>query len=201
MREPSSPIIDAAVVATLLAGGASRRMGIDKMALTLGTSTLLAAAAAALAPVAALRVQVGGGASETPGWPVIADAWPGAGPAAAIATALLHFPGAAIVVCAADMPFVPTALLATALARLPGHDAVAPRHGGRWHPLAGAYSPAILPAIVARLDRGDRSLQELLDAADVVPLEGKELAAWGDPERMLLNVNTPEDLQRARDWL
>lgn len=188
-------------VAVLLSGGASRRMGVDKTTLVLGDSTLAARAAAALAPVSRVRVQVGGHAGAVPGWPMIADAWPGQGPAAALATALLHFPGAAVVVCAADMPFVPTALLAAALTALPGRAAVAPRHGGRWHPLAGAYSPRILPVLCARLEAGERSLQGLLDAVDAAALEGADLAAWGDPARTLLNVNTRDDLQRARDWL
>lgn len=201
MPPTASPPTADTVVAALLAGGASRRMGRGKAALEIGGRPLASYPARALEAVAAIRVQVGGEPLQPPGWPVLQDAWTGAGPAAGIATALLHFPGAAVVVCGVDLPFVTAALLGALLAKLPDRDAAVPRHGGRWHPLAAAYSPRILPRLRARLDAGEGSLQALLDAAVVAPLQGDELARLGDPERLLLNVNTPADLERARQLL
>jgi molybdopterin-guanine dinucleotide biosynthesis protein A len=49
-----------------------------------------------------------------------------------------------------------------------------------------------------QLDAGDRRLTAVLDALRVRYVEGDELAAFGDPELLFANVNTPDDLGRAR---
>jgi molybdopterin-guanine dinucleotide biosynthesis protein A len=38
-----------------------------------------------------------------------------------------------------------------------------------------------------------------LEGVDEVEYVGAELRRFGDPDLFLMNVNTPEDLQRARD--
>jgi molybdopterin-guanine dinucleotide biosynthesis protein A len=189
------------VVVGLLAGGTSRRMGRDKAALDLGGRALAQWPAAALAPIAEHRVQVGGDPIDGLGWRVVSDRRSNCGPAAGLETLLLEFPGASVVVCGVDLPFVPSALLARALERLPGYAAAIPRHGGRWHGLVGAYSPALLPELSRWLDDGRRDLQRLLDQADVYALESAELAAFGAPEHTLCNVNTREELDMARAGL
>lgn len=188
-------------VGALLAGGASRRMGRDKRELLLGGQPLAHRSAAALRQVADTVVQIGGAPVSGLGWPVIDDRRPAHGPAAALETALETFPGAAVVACGVDLPFITAGLLAEALRRLPGHAAAVPRFGGRWHALAGAYSPALLPALTAWLDGGRRDLQGLLDSVDTVPIEGAELERFGDPARLLANVNTPADLRAAEEQL
>lgn len=191
----------APTVGALLAGGASRRMGRDKRGLLLGGEPLAQRPAAALRSVADLVVQVGGSPVNGLGWPVLEDRRPGQGPAAALETALEAFPGAAVVACGVDLPFVDAELLAYALGKLPGHAAAVPRHGDRWHALAAAYSPAFLPELTAWLDSGRRDLQRLLDATDVIAIEGPELERFGDPALLLANVNTPADLAAAQERL
>ena len=54
----------------------------------------------------------------------------------------------------------------------------------------------------AALDRGARSVRELLEGlADVRYVREEELRRFGDPSLLLLNVNSPEDLDRARKAL
>lgn len=186
------------VIVGLLAGGTSRRMGQDKAALEFGGKALAHWPAAALARIAEHRVQVGGEPIDGLGWRLLNDRRVDCGPAAGLETLLLEFPGASAVVCGVDLPFMPSELLARALERLPGHAAAIPRHGGRWHGLVGAYSPALLPELSRWLDDGRRDLQRLLDQADVYALESAELAAFGAPELTLCNVNTREELDLAR---
>ncbi len=198
MREDRSGDIARAVVA-VVAGGQSARMGVDKSALSLGDRPLGMWSARALSAVCEARLQLGGEPIPGLGWPVLADLRPGCGPAGAIETGLAAFAGAALVVCAADLPFVPAALLADLLQRLTdGRIAAAPRHGQRWHPLCAAYSPAFLPPLRAWLDGGRRDLQRLLDRVDAVEIRDSELRVFGDPRDMLHNINTPEDLEAAR---
>jgi molybdenum cofactor guanylyltransferase len=67
------------------------------------------------------------------------------------------------------------------------------------HPLCAAYRREIRPAVSAALDRGVRSVRELLeDLPGVRYVEEGELRRFGDPELLLMNVNSPEDLTRAR---
>jgi molybdopterin-guanine dinucleotide biosynthesis protein A len=52
-----------------------------------------------------------------------------------------------------------------------------------------------------RLDAGHLALRGVLDDIDVHRLEPDDLAALDPEGRALWNVNTPEDLERARGWL
>ena len=190
------------MVGVLLVGGASRRMGESKSELELGGKPLGQWPAAALATVCERRLQVGG--APVPGleWTCIPDLRSDVGPGAGLESALLYAPGAAVVVCAVDTPFVSPDLLAAALARIAaGSIAAAPRHEGRWHPLCGACSPSLLPLLSAWLDAGRRDLQGLYDKVGATPLEGETLTAFGDPQRLLLNLNEPADLAKAQQML
>ncbi len=158
--------------------------------------------AAALAEVCERRLQIGGAPVPGLGWQCIPDRRAETGPGAGIESALLYAPGAAVVLCAVDTPFVNAALLAAALACIvEGSIAAAPRYDGRWHPLSGACSPALLPRLGAWLDSGRRDLQGLYDEVGATPIEGDALAAFGDPERLLLNLNEPADVARAQKLL
>ncbi len=187
-----------APVGALLAGGSSRRMGQPKAEMELGARPLAAWAAASLAHVCQQLVQVGGEPIAGLGWQVWADRRADTGPAAGLETAL-HGAGSAVIVCAVDTPFVPSGLLRAAH-RAVRHGALAavPHWRGRWHPLCGAYSPDVLPFLTARLEARQIDLRGLLESIAVWPLHGAALRAFGEPDRMLMNVNSPDDLERAR---
>lgn len=186
-------------IGALVAGGSSRRMGIDKADLRLGNRPLAAWAADALMGAAEVCVQVGGRPIAGVDWTVVADRRPDCGPAAGIETALLHFPGAVVLVCAVDTPFVPVALLQHAHTLLAdGMEAAVPRIDERWHPLAAAYSPRILPPLSDWLDAGGKRLQQFLDTRHVARIDAGCLRQFGQPSTLLLNVNTREQFARAQ---
>jgi molybdopterin-guanine dinucleotide biosynthesis protein A len=76
--------------------------------------------------------------------------------------------------------------------------AAIPHHGGRSHPLCGAYARALLPRVSAALDGGTRAVSEFLEGTVGVQYVGEELRRFGEPDLLLLNVNSPLDLERAR---
>jgi molybdopterin-guanine dinucleotide biosynthesis protein A len=129
---------------------------------------------------------------------VVPDVRPGLGALGGILTAVVAGP-APVVVAAWDMPFVPAALLRTLAEGLVRADACLPESGGRRgvEPLCAAYGPGCLSAIEASLAAGDLRAVGFHRAitVDIVPLE--RVRAFGDPDAIFLNVNTPDELAAA----
>ena len=70
-------------------------------------------------------------------------------------------------------------------------------------PFCAAYGrDAVLAAVKTALDSGVRGVREVVGGLPgVMYVEERELRAFGDPARLLMNVNSPEDLARARAML
>jgi molybdopterin-guanine dinucleotide biosynthesis protein A len=67
------------------------------------------------------------------------------------------------------------------------------------HPLCAAYEREVRSEVTAALDRGVRSMSGLLEGLPRVQyVGGEELRRFSDPELLLMNVNSPGDLARAR---
>jgi molybdenum cofactor guanylyltransferase len=178
-----------AMVAAVLAGGASRRMGEPKAGLVVEGRTLLERAVAAAREAGLRPVVVAKATSPLP--PVDAERWTEPDlprhPLAGIVAALKTAGPAGIVALACDTPFVPARLLA----ELAGRDATTlVRAGGRLHPLPGRYAAQALAPLAAAL-ADEAPLQRALLALGAAVLDEADEAA-------LANVNTPEDLVRAR---
>jgi molybdenum cofactor guanylyltransferase len=103
-------------------------------------------------------------------------------------------------VAAGDMPFLTEDLVGYLLERLEKGGALAavPRYRGRAHPLCAAYSRSLLPLVGSALDPGTRAVHEFLEGLDEVEYVEGELLGFGDPDLLLMNVNSPGDLERAR---
>ncbi|HEY8393934.1 MAG TPA: molybdenum cofactor guanylyltransferase [Thermaerobacter sp.] len=89
------------------------------------------------------------------------------------------------------------------LEEAPAWDAVVPRHGGRPEPLLAIYGRHLVPVVENLLARGGGPLRLILEAPGVRVCWVEEPALRRfDPElRSLINVNTPQDYQRAvRRW-
>lgn len=128
---------------------------------------------------------------------VVPDVLPGCGALGGILTAV-ETVGATVCV-AWDMPFVPAELLAALAAGLPSTDVVVPESDSRRgvEPLCAAYGPACAPAIRAALARGDGRAVGFHDTVRVTRLPREAVLQYGDPAVLFLNVNTPDDLERA----
>jgi molybdopterin-guanine dinucleotide biosynthesis protein A len=186
----------------VLAGGRSSRMGRNKLPLMVGRKPLLDRVCIALASRCDEILVVGGyapaGARHVP------DLRPGReGPLAGIEAGLLAARHRAVFVAAGDMPFLSGDLAGYLLGLLSGDvPAVVPNFGGSLHPLCAAYGREVRPAVSAALDRGRRSVRELLeDLPGVRYVRQEELQRFGNPVLLLTNVNSPEDLDRARKTL
>jgi molybdenum cofactor guanylyltransferase len=178
-------------------------MGRDKLLLEVGGVPLLRRVHDALsAPCAEIVVVGSGGESARLGEirRIPDERRGGLGPLAGLETGLAAARNRLVFVAAGDMPFLSADLVCCLLGRLEerGVSAVVPRHRGRTHPLCAAYDREILPQVSSALDGGVRAVREFLEDLDQVEYVEKGLWRFGDPDLFLMNVNAPEDLDRAR---
>lgn len=185
----------------VVAGGLSSRMGTDKALIELSGRSLAARAAERLDAVCPEVVVADRGRGVVPDLRSVPDG-PGRGPAAGLLGAARAGAGRPLLVLACDLPAVPVALLAELVRRGRAHraDCVLPRTGRGIEPLAGYYGPGALTALEEQVAGGGYALLSLFERDDVRVelIENEELAAFGEPEAMFLNLNAPEDLDRFR---
>ncbi len=176
-------------------------MGEDKLSLEVGGLPLLLRVHQALVIWCKEVLIVGEAGTSPQGARRISGERPGGqGPLAGLEAGLAAARAPLVFVAAGDMPFLPAALVGYLLGRLEraGAGAVVPRYRGRTHPLCAAYDRALLPLVGSALDGGVRAVRAFLEGLDEVDYVGEELGRFGDPDLFLMNVNAPEDLERAR---
>lgn len=202
----------------VLAGGESRRYGAPKALARVGGIRIIDRVIAALeqvAPALALSANdpVLFADLDLPTFP---DERPGLGALGGIHVALRQAgaagrPGILAVAC--DMPF-PCVPLLHRLSRVvfgsgdgsdaggagaTRPDAALPESRGRRgvEPLFAAYRVSCLPAIEAALEAGDRRMVGFHREVHVHRVPLQEVRSLCDPERAFLNVNRPEERDRA----
>ncbi|MFW7269985.1 NTP transferase domain-containing protein [Gluconacetobacter sp. Hr-1-5] len=180
----------------MLAGGASRRMGQDKAALSYDGHPQLARAFALLTPrvtrsFVSLRVDQ----MDDPlrrALPCIVDTLASIGPAAGLLAAHAACPDVAWLVLACDLPLL-DGLTLDALTQARGDDcsAVAFRseHDGEPEPLCAIWEPGALETLRREISHGRGSLRTILAGV------GKILPPH--TPGALDNINTPADRTRA----
>jgi len=189
--EPASAIV--------LCGGDSRRMGgRDKALVEFRGRPLLAWVVDALRETSADIIIVSNRAAAHGafGGRVVPDHDPPCGPLGGIAAGLAAARHDLGLVVACDMPFLRAEFLRLLIRRAARSDAAVPRIGRDYEPLHAVYRRTCLPAIERRIAAGDLAAFSFFPD---IRLEVVAESAWRavDPEgRSLLNINTPEDLER-----
>jgi molybdopterin-guanine dinucleotide biosynthesis protein A len=179
----------------VLAGGRGSRLGGAKPTADLAGRPLISYPLAALTEAGLEAAVVAKSDTDLPKLDVEVLTEPAepVHPLAGIVAALRQT-GRPIVVIGCDFPFVPAALV-RALADAP-EPLVVPAPGGEGQPLVARWTPALLPALEAALDR-EEPLRRTVAALSPRLLGDAELAQFGDPARVFFNVNTPTDLRHA----
>ncbi len=119
-------------------------------------------------------------------------------PLCGVLSALRHSGGRAAVVLGCDMPLVTPALLSWLASR--PEPLIAPSLGGRTQPFPARYGRSVLAALELAL-AAELSMRRALDSLRPRLIANHELAHFGDPARLLFNVNSPEDLTIATNLL
>ena len=191
------------LTAAVIAGGAGRRMGMDKRTIPVDGIPLLARAVAAVSQIA---TEVLVATTRTRPLPVelsadvriVHDRVSHGGPLAGIEAALAEASHELVLIVAGDMPWLQQPLLRLLVERAraePQADAVAIQAARGLEPLLAVYRPAVRPALTGLVDRGERRVGRLLELVRVVAVSED---AWrrADPEGIsLVNLNRPADIR------
>ncbi|MBI1734896.1 MAG: molybdenum cofactor guanylyltransferase [Candidatus Rokubacteria bacterium] len=189
------------VTGVIQAGGRSTRMGGEpKALLDLGGRRIIERVVDALAAVLSDLMLV----TNTPetyaflGLPMVADVHPGAGSLGGIYSGLRAAPGAAAFTVACDMPFLSPDVVRLVVERAGDGDVVIPRVGGQLETLHAVYGKRCLPAIEARIAAGRLKITGFFEDVRVVEIPEEAIARVANPAIVFMNVNTPDELARAR---
>lgn len=192
--------------AFILIGGRSSRFGSDKALADLGSVTLAENAARLIGGIPGCANVTLVSANETQfadaqmPLNVIADKNPGFGSWSGLQTALAASKREMTFVLACDLPLLSKNLLeklVKAVQETNSKAAVPLQPDGRLQPLCGIYrTKPVLAAVNAKIESNERlpsliSFVREIEAAVVEPAENED-------ENVFLNVNTREDLEKAR---
>jgi molybdopterin-guanine dinucleotide biosynthesis protein MobB len=185
---------DTVHIGVLLAGGESRRMGLDKRGLRLRGETLLRRNLAFLGgifPVVGLSVRSAGQAPpDLPaGVVVIPDEVPGS-PLAGLASVLERL-GEPVFAMAADLIAPDPGAVARVLAEFRDVDVALPVAEDHLEPLHAVYGPGCLPHMRQLLAAGAHSVLDLFPLVRVARVQFADTAPF-------FNVNTPADWAEAQ---
>lgn len=191
------------MLTVILTGGGSRRMGRDKALLPIGEKTMLQYLidkySSAIGPVAVSVNREGRfpfeGATE------LLDKYPDMGPLNGLVSAFEKSEEDTVFVTGTDLPFGEPGL-ALRLEELMGDaDACIMRRGKKgFEPLFAIYRRVCGERADECLSQGKKSIRDLLELIKIRYVEPEELEDY-DLERILMNVNTPEEYEEMRSLL
>jgi molybdopterin-guanine dinucleotide biosynthesis protein A len=190
------------VTGIIQAGGGSTRMGGQPKALMeLGGRRIIERVLAALRPVVDEVLIV----TNTPELyaflelPMVADVYPDHGSLGGIYSGLRAAAGQAAFTVACDMPFLRPEIVELVVSRAGEGDVVIPRAGDQLETMHAVYGKTCLPHIEERLIAGQLKITGFFQSVRVVEIAEEEIARLCDPRLVFMNVNTPDELRRARE--
>jgi molybdopterin-guanine dinucleotide biosynthesis protein A len=189
----------------ILAGGESSRINSDKAYLLLGGRTLVEHLILRLRPLFGEILLVTRSLPSTleqyadGGVRVVGDLLEGKGPLGGIYTALENSATPFSFVIGCDMPYPSLELIEYMYVRVKGHQAVVPRRGKYIEPLFSIYSRDLREGMRRFLLEGRLKVHEFLSDIDVVYVEEMEVRLYDPDGLSFFNINTPQELERARE--
>jgi molybdopterin-guanine dinucleotide biosynthesis protein A len=189
------------ITGVIQAGGQSRRMGgRPKALIELGGRRIIERVLAALAPAVDDVLVV----TNTPelyaflNLPMVGDVYPDRGSLGGIYSGLEAASGQAAFTVACDMPFLHPEIVKLVVERAGEGDVVIPRVETQLETMHAAYGKICLPHIAERLIAGQLKIVDFFERVRVVEIAEADVARFRNPQIAFMNVNTPDELERAR---
>lgn len=188
----------------ILAGGKSVRLGYDKISQKVGNLGLLEEVVLRVEPLVSEIILV---VAQDRSFPElekhkkiirVSDIYPGNGSLGGIHAGLCASSSFYNLVIAADMPFLNQDLLRYIFEVSDGFDLVLPRIKTFFEPLHAVYSRNCIKPAESIIKQGKKVIVELFNYVRVRYVEAEEIDRY-DPKHMsFFNINTKEDLEKAR---
>ncbi|WP_417320783.1 molybdenum cofactor guanylyltransferase MobA [Emcibacter sp.] len=191
------------ITGIILAGGRSRRMGDNKLTMPLGDKTVLKHVIDRAEPQVdglLLSYNEAFGPLSAGDLPVIPDNFPDAGPLGGLEAGLARLEktgGDYLLSFAGDVPFVPgnyAVRLFEAISQ-GNHTVAVASSANRLHGVMGLWHVSLLESLRDYLTSGERRVMTWLERQNRVKV------VWEDNPDPFFNVNSPEDMDRARRLL
>lgn len=192
------------VSVAILAGGKSSRMGTDKSFVRVLSRPLIEDILAQVDGLGAETILIANQLESYAylGLPVFTDVLPETGALGGIYSALYHSTQPHTLCLACDMPFVVRPLLDYLLALIPEGDVIVPRlrveGAAEAEPFRAVYARNCLGPIRAALEAGRRRVISFFPDVRVRYVDEPEINRFDPQHLSFFNINTPEDLERAR---
>lgn len=191
------------VSGVVLAGGKSKRMGMDKRHLSVHGKPLLDRVTSVLLelfPEVLLVLAEEDISKQDDRIRIVTDLVPGCAAVGGLYTGLYHSRHPHVFVVACDMPFINPAVIELFLQKVDATDIVLAQLVTGLQPLHGLYSKHCQPFLKAMIDARDLRLQNIADQqglavhriseAEIKPLDPQLLS--------FLNLNSPADIELAQ---
>ena len=130
--------------------------------------------------------------------PMVPDVFVDHGSLGGIYSGLTAAAGDAAFTVACDMPFLRAAVARLVVERAGEADVVIPRTGDQLQTMHAVYGKGCLPHMHARLRAGRLKITGFFEDVRVLEVPEAEVARHADPALVFTNLNTPEELERAR---
>ncbi|NLB73065.1 MAG: molybdenum cofactor guanylyltransferase [Firmicutes bacterium] len=184
------------ITGAVLAGGKSRRMGLDKPSIVVDGRQMIMYVVDALREAFSDILIVAKNADDfhVPGVRTIGDCIEGNGPLVGIYSALSVCKTPYCFVIACDMPCADSNLIRWMVTGCDGYDIFIPRLGSYLEPLFALYSRKCMAPIRDSLAKGDYRVRSVFSKVNIGYADETDIRAI-DPElRSFVNINTKEDL-------
>jgi len=188
----------------ILAGGKSIRFGHDKVFEKIGDTSLLEQVISRTDPlsteiiIVTAKERTFAQLASHPKVKMVTDIFPGQGSLGGIYTGLVKSKSFYNLVLAADMPFLNESLLRYMIKVADGYDYILPKINNWYEPLHAIYSKNCIEPIDSILKQGKKVIVELFNYVKVRYVEAEEVDRFDPQHLSFFNINTVEDMARAR---
>jgi len=192
------------VTGLIIAGGKSRRLGIDKRFLEIGGRPSIQRVIDAYEGLFK-EILIVADATEpfqSLGVKVVVDLIPGCATLGGLYTGLQFASHDRVFAAASDMPWLSPAAIRVVLDQALSGDIVIPDLAGKLQPMHAVYAKTCLPVLRSVVEAGRLKVQDLCTSPELRVHRIPEAAFREvDPElRSFFNINTPADLAQAQQW-
>ncbi|MCF8227501.1 MAG: molybdenum cofactor guanylyltransferase [Bacteroidales bacterium] len=186
------------ITGIILAGGQSRRMGMEKGLVELNGKPLIEYAIDVMKKVAGkILISSNGKAYDKYALEVVQDIIPDSGPMGGIYSCLYHSSADYNLVLSCDTPFVGPDLYDYLVQKAVGKDCVVPWHGGEhYEPLCALYQKKLTKVFLEFIRQGNYKIPDLLNAVKLCRIPINKNLSFYD-EDLFFNINSREDLYKA----